>query len=89
MSPRDDQPRDALATLDPLLRQPEPDAGALDVVSNAAEKLGDTPCAVELLRQAIVINPGKIEYYLDSATLAFDHASFQVGIDMLNVSHRA
>ena len=64
---RDEQPRDALAN--PLLRQPEPDAEALDIASNAAEKLGGTPRAVEVLRQAIVINPGKVDYYLDFATL--------------------
>ena len=57
----------------------------LDVASSAYEEQGDTPKAVELLRQAIVLNPKKIKYYLDFATLSFNHQSFQVGIDMLNV----
>lgn len=80
-----DKPRDALATLAPLLQQSEPGAEALDIASNAAEAVGDTPRAVELLRRAIVTNPNNIDCYLDFATLAFDHASFQVGIDMLDV----
>jgi tetratricopeptide (TPR) repeat protein len=80
-----DRPRDALTTLDPILRQSDASAEALDIASNAAEKIGDTPRAVQFLREAIVRNPRNVEYYLDFATLAFDHSSFQVGIDMLNV----
>ena len=82
------EPRDALAALDPLLRQGEVDGQTLDIASHAAEKIGDTPRAVALLRKAIVLNPRQMNYYLDFATLAFDHASFQVGIDMLNVGLR-
>jgi len=85
----DNQPKDALTTLEPILQQNEPDAEALDIASKAAEKLGETPRAVQLLRQAIVRNPNNADYYLDFATIAFDHSSFQVGIDMLNVGiHR-
>lgn len=79
------QPKDALRTLDPILQQSQPDAEALDIASKAAEKLGDTPRAVQLMRGAIVGDPGNPDYYLGFATLAFDHSSFQVGIDMLNV----
>jgi tetratricopeptide (TPR) repeat protein len=79
-----DQPRDALATLDPILQESDPDAEALDIASNASEKIGDTPRAVELLRKAILRAPDDPTYYVDFATLAFDHSSFDVGIDVLN-----
>jgi tetratricopeptide (TPR) repeat protein len=78
-------PRDTLATLGPVLQQAAPDAEALDVASKAAEQIGDTPRAVQLLRKAIVESPDHMDYYLDFATLSFDHSSFKVGIDMLNV----
>jgi len=79
-----DQPRDALATLDPILQGTDPDAEALDIASNASEAIGDTPRAVELLRKAILRAPDNASYYVDFATLAFDHSSYQVGIDVLN-----
>lgn len=81
----DNHPKDALATLEPVLQQAEPDPESLDIASRAAEKIGDTPRAVQFLRLAIVRDPDNANYYLDFATLAFDHSSFQVGIDMLNV----
>ena len=39
---------------------------------------------MELLRKAILAQPKNETYYLHFADLCFDHASFQVGIDMLN-----
>jgi tetratricopeptide (TPR) repeat protein len=77
--------KDAVETLEPLLAAKEPNSDVLDLASSAYEEQGDTPKAVELLRQAIVSNPTNIKYYLDFATLSFTHQSFQVGIDMLNV----
>jgi tetratricopeptide (TPR) repeat protein len=83
-----DQPHDAIATLRPVLDGGNASAEILDVASAAYEKTGDTPRAVELLRQAIVLKPDNPKYYLAFSTLCFDHASFQVGIDMLNVGLR-
>jgi tetratricopeptide (TPR) repeat protein len=82
------QGKDALETLQPLLEAKETDPDVLDLASSAYEDQGNTPKAVESLRQAIVLNPGKIKYYLDFATLSFNHQSFQVGIDMVNVGLR-
>lgn len=79
------QSQDAVATLQPLLQEPDPAPQTLDLASLAYEESGDTPRAVALLRQAIVDSPGTPEYYLDFATLSYNHSSFQVGIDMLNV----
>jgi tetratricopeptide (TPR) repeat protein len=79
------EPKDAVETLRPLLEAKEPPPDVLDLASSAYEEEGDTPKAVALLRQAIVANPKNIKYYLDFATVSFNHQSFQVGIDMVNV----
>jgi tetratricopeptide (TPR) repeat protein len=73
----------ALETLQPLLAG-EPGEQVLALGSRLAEETGDTPRAVELLRQAILKAPQNVENYLDFAQIAFNHHSFQVGIDMLD-----
>lgn len=75
----------ALATLQPALAEKQPDAGVLDLASAIAEAQGDTPKAVEWLRSAIVSDPKTARYYLDFASLCFDHASYDIGIHMLDV----
>ena len=79
------QGKDALATLEPLVAAAPPDSDVLDLASSAYEQTGDTPNAVKLLRQAIVLDPKKVKYYIDFATISFTHQSFQVGVDMMNV----
>jgi tetratricopeptide (TPR) repeat protein len=74
---------DALATLEPLLGGNQEEA-AFALASKIYEEKGDTPRAVALLRTAILIAPDNVDNYLDFADLAFNHKSFQVGIDMLN-----
>ena len=78
------QSQDAVATLQPLMAFEATDADVLDLASEAYEKMGDTPHAVERLRQAILANPRKIKYYLDLATLSYNHNSYQVGIDVID-----
>lgn len=73
---------DALRTLDPLLSMNY--APALALASQIYEERGDTPKSIALLRSAILLSPGNVDYYLDFANIAFVHKSFQVGIDMLN-----
>jgi tetratricopeptide (TPR) repeat protein len=74
----------ALKVLEPLLTPDQADPDILSLASQAYEALGDTPKAVSLLRQAIVLNPANADYYVAFATLCLDHDSFQVGIDMMN-----
>jgi tetratricopeptide (TPR) repeat protein len=76
--------QDAINTLKPLLDGHNPDPEVLDLASLAYEDLDDTPNAVALLRRAIILSPKNPNYYLDFATLSFNHSSFQVGVDMLN-----
>ncbi|HET6900599.1 MAG TPA: tetratricopeptide repeat protein [Vicinamibacteria bacterium] len=78
------KPKDALATLRPLLEAGRPTADTLQLVSNAAEDAGDTPLAVSTLRQAILLDPRNVSLYLDFANISFAHESFQVGIDVIS-----
>ena len=83
------QPKEAIATLQPMLTAPQPDPDTLDLASSAYEDSGDTPNAVTLLRQAIVLEPKRVRYYVDFATISLNHQSFQVGVDMINVGLQA
>jgi tetratricopeptide (TPR) repeat protein len=78
------KPKDALATLQPLLEAGSPTSATLQLVSSAAEDAGDTPQAVSTLRQAILLDPRNVSLYLDFANISFAHESFQVGIDVIS-----
>jgi tetratricopeptide (TPR) repeat protein len=73
---------EALATLSPML-DGKPGGTVLALASKIHEERGETPEAVSLLREAILMSPDDIGNYLDFATIAFAHKSFQVGIDVL------
>jgi len=77
------RPRDAVATLQPLLEAPNSGADTLELASRAYEDAGDTPHAVSTLRQALLLEPRRTSLYLDFATICFSHESFQVGIDVI------
>jgi tetratricopeptide (TPR) repeat protein len=78
------KPQDALATLQPLLETDKPGAETLELASTAHEDAGDTPQAVNALRQAILQEPRNVNLYLDFANLSLDHQSFQVGINVIS-----
>jgi len=78
------EPREALATLHPLLEAANPDADVLDLASAAYEGAKDTERAVNTLRQAILREPQNVNFYLDFASISSSHQSFQVGIDVVN-----
>ena len=75
----------ALKTMGPLLKASQPDPDVLSLASEAYEATGDTPKAVSLLRQAIVLDPANASYYSAFAALCLNHESYQVGVDMLNI----
>jgi len=77
------KPQDALATLDPLLAA-NPDAATLDLASSAYETAHDTDKAVDALRQAILLDPDNVSLYVQFATIAAKHQSFQIGINVVN-----
>jgi tetratricopeptide (TPR) repeat protein len=79
------QPQDALLTLQPAFEGGgKGRADALLLAADICESTNDTPRAVDLLHQAILANPKNMDAYLDFASLSYDHASMQVGIDILN-----
>lgn len=75
---------DALATLQPIIDSPSADENTLMLAADIHESDNDTAQAVTLLRKAILANPHAVDPYLDFAAISFDHASMQVGIDILN-----
>lgn len=76
---------DAAKVLEPLLAAGQSDPDILSLASEAYEGSGDTPKAVALLRQAIILSPSTAGYYNTFALLCLDHESSQVGIDMIDV----
>ncbi|MGA2571133.1 MAG: tetratricopeptide repeat protein [Terracidiphilus sp.] len=75
---------EAVKVLESLLTPDQTDPDVLSLASQAYEAAGNTPKAVELQRQAIVLNPTEPSNYVAFALLCLTHDSFQVGIDMLN-----
>jgi len=76
---------EALTVLTPLIATDPSDPEILSLASDAYEATGDTPKAVSLLREAIVLAPANAAYYTEFAALCLNHESFQVGIDMINL----
>lgn len=75
---------DVIQTLLPLAGGKSPDPDVLDLLAEAYEATSDTPHAVATLRQAILANPDDPRYYVHFADICLVHASYQVGVDMLN-----
>ena len=75
---------EAISVLEPLLTPDQSDPDILSLASQAYEAAGNTPRAVALQRQAIVVNPTDPANYILFAILCLAHDSFQVGIDMLD-----
>jgi tetratricopeptide (TPR) repeat protein len=77
-------PQDAVVTLRPLIDGGRANARAMELASSAYEEAGDTPQAVSVLRQAILLDPNNPNFYIDFANLSLNHQSFQVGINVLS-----
>jgi len=78
----------ALNTLQPLLTSSSGDGKTFALAAQVAEEKGDTPRAVEWLHTAILKDPSETDNYLLFATISFNHASYQVGIDVVNAGLR-
>ena len=79
-----EHPQAALDSLQPLLKGESADPETLALASAAYEALGETPYAVATLRQAIVLSPRTVKYYLDFAGLSFAHKSYEAGIQIVS-----
>jgi tetratricopeptide (TPR) repeat protein len=80
--------KDAIETLSPLFESTNPDPDALDLAAAAYDDLNETPEAVRLLRMALIANPKELKYYMDFATMALKHSSWDVGLDIVNLGLR-
>ena len=78
------QPKAAISTLDPMLGAGKPDVEALELASEAYEATNQTDQAVDLLKQAINLDPANVSLYLHFADISSVHQSFQVGINVVN-----
>ncbi len=75
---------DALVALKPLIDATPNDADASTLAAEILESKGETARAIEILRNVILANPRNVEAYLQFATLSYNHASPQVGIDIID-----
>jgi tetratricopeptide (TPR) repeat protein len=78
------QPQAAIATLQPMLASDKADVEVLELASAAYEGNNQTDQAVDLLKQAISLDPANVSLYLHFADIASVHQSFQVGINVVN-----
>lgn len=78
------RPDEALDTLQPLLKEGSAYADAFALAADIHEAKNETAQSVDLLRKAILAAPRDVDAYLQFAMLSYDHASPQVGIDILN-----
>jgi tetratricopeptide (TPR) repeat protein len=78
------QPQAAIATLGPMLSSNKPDVETLELASAAYEAGDQTDQAVDLLKQAINLDPTDVSLYLHFADISSVHQSFQVGINVVN-----
>ena len=74
---------DALKTLQPLIDSVPADGDVLALEADIFESENDTVRAIAVLRSAILADPKNVGPYLQFASLSYDHASPQVGIDIL------
>ena len=75
----------ARAALEQSLALPTPIEDDLTLGAEIAEAQGKTQKALDLLRRAILLHPKEESAYLDFVNLAYQHASMQVGIDVVNI----
>jgi len=78
----------AIATLQPLVGLPRPDADLLNLVAAAYEADHQTEAALAALRKAIEIAPKDVRSYLDLATLCMDHGAYALGTEIVDVGLR-
>lgn len=79
---------DAAQELQPLLVAGTTNEDILTLAADIDEARNDTPHAVAMLNRAIQANPREVKGYLWLANLASNHASYKVGIDVLDAGIR-
>jgi tetratricopeptide (TPR) repeat protein len=77
-------PQSAVASLRPLLESENPEIQTLELAATAYEDTNDTERAIDLLKRAILRDPGNVNLYLDYANICSVHQSFEVGLNIVN-----
>lgn len=77
-------PDEALQTLQPLVQRQPADPDVLTLEAEILESENNTSRAVPVLHQALLEDPKDLQAYLEFGTLAYNHASPQIGIDIVN-----
>lgn len=78
------QAAEARTVLLPLAAEDTPESEELAALADACREAGDVACAMQVLRRAAKLYPGELRFYLDLATLAVDHESFDLGLEIVN-----
>jgi tetratricopeptide (TPR) repeat protein len=79
------QPAEARAALMPLAQREVPESEELTLLAEASREADDIAGAIETLRRATKLYPREPRHYLDLATIAIDHESFDLGLEIVNV----
>jgi len=77
-----------VATLKPLSGRNVPDSAALGLLASAYEANGQTPEALQTLRQAIDVYPGEERHYVDLAAICLERNAYSVGIEVLKIGEK-
>ena len=83
-SPTKGRPTTASALDARPLMQANPGAQTLELAATAHEDARNTPEAVKLLQQAILLDPHNVNLYVDFALISAAHQSNQVGINVVS-----
>lgn len=75
---------EALSLLKELTRT-KADADSLNLLAHVAEKNGELNLAIQSLRQAAQLAPGRQDNYLDFSTLCLDYENYPVALEAVDV----
>jgi len=63
----------------------KPDADSLNLLANLARKGGDINLAIQSLRQAALVEPGREVNYLDFSTICMDYENYSLALEAADV----
>jgi tetratricopeptide (TPR) repeat protein len=63
----------------------KPDADSLNLLANLARKGGDINLAIQSLRQAALLEPGREVNYLDFSTICMDYENYSLALEAADV----
>ena len=67
------------------LTSTRPDANSLNLLANLARKSGDLNLAIQSLRQAAMLEPGRELNYLDFSTICMDYENYPLALEAADI----